>query len=62
MVIQEVEVFPKGKHDDLVDTVSMAAKFLRDNGFLTRAPERLQEIEDSKVYLGSRVSHPLYPA
>ena len=24
MVIREVEVFPKGKHDDLVDTVSMA--------------------------------------
>ena len=62
LVIRECEVFPKGKHDDLVDTASMAAKFLRDNGFLTRAPERLQEIEDSKVYLGRHVSRPLYPA
>ena len=54
--------FPRVKHDDLVDTASMATKFLRDNGFLTRAPERLQEIEDSKVYLGRHVSRPLYPA
>lgn len=42
------------------DTVSMAAKFLRDNGLLTRAPERLSEIEDSKVYLG-RAPRALYP-
>ena len=62
LVIRECEVFPKGKHDDLVDTASMATKFLRDNGFLTRAPERLQEIEDSKIYLGRHVSRPLYPA
>lgn len=61
MVIREVEVFPKGKHDDLTDTVSMAAKFLRDNGLLTRAPERLQEIEDSKRWLG-RAPAPLYPS
>jgi predicted phage terminase large subunit-like protein len=62
MVIREVEVFPKGKHDDLTDTVSQAAKYMRDNGLLTRAPERLQQIEDSKVYLGSRANRPLYPA
>ena len=62
MVIREVEVFPKGKHDDLTDTVSMAAKYLRDNGLLTRAPERLQEIEDSKVWHGNSRNAPLYPA
>lgn len=61
MVIREVETFPKGKHDDLVDTVSMAAKFLRDNGLLSRAPERLQEIADSMVFHGSQPT-PLYPA
>ena len=60
MVIQEVEVFPKGKHDDLTDTVSMAAKFLRDNGLLSRAPERLQEIADSMVFHGS-APPALYP-
>lgn len=60
MVIQEVEVFPKGKHDDLTDTVSQAAKFLRDSGLLTRAPERLQEIADSMVFHGS-APRALYP-
>ena len=29
MVINQVSQFPKGKHDDIVDTVSMAMKFLK---------------------------------
>lgn len=60
MVIREVSVFPKGKHDDLVDCCSHGMKFLRDNGLLSRAPERLQEIADSMVYHGSAPT-PLYP-
>ena len=38
-VITQCEVFPRGKHDDLVDTVSQALRYLRDNGFLSRADE-----------------------
>jgi predicted phage terminase large subunit-like protein len=30
----QVATFPKGKHDDLVDTVSMAMRHLRDTGVL----------------------------
>ena len=60
MVIRQVSSFPRGKHDDLVDTVSMGLKHLRDVGMLTRAPERLAEIEDSKVFHGNNSSAPLY--
>ena len=60
MVIRQVSSFPRGKHDDLVDTVSMGLKHLRDVGMLTRAPERLAEIEDSKVFHGNSNSAPLY--
>lgn len=60
-VITQVGQFPKGKHDDLVDTVSMSIRHLRDIGLLTRSPERVHEIESSKVYPGKQ-DVPLYPA
>ena len=60
MVIRQVSSFPRGAHDDLVDTVSMGLKHLRDVGMLTRAPERMAEIEDSKVFHGNSGAAPLY--
>jgi predicted phage terminase large subunit-like protein len=59
MVIRQASSFPRGAHDDLVDTVSMGLKHLRDVGMLTRAPERMAEIEDSKVFHGN-TDVPLY--
>jgi predicted phage terminase large subunit-like protein len=59
MVIQQVSVFPKGKHDDLVDATSMPLKQLRDMGLLTRSPERLYDIEQSMRFL-SDGQRPLY--
>jgi predicted phage terminase large subunit-like protein len=38
-VISQCETFPKARRDDLVDTVSQALRYLRDNGFLARADE-----------------------
>lgn len=61
MLITQVGQFPKGKHDDLVDTVSMAMRHLRDLGLLTRGPERIEELEAMKIYPGSKPV-PLYPA
>ena len=61
MTMTQVGQFPKGKHDDIVDTVSQALRHLRDLGLLTRAPERIEEIEAMKVYPGGR-EQPLYPA
>ena len=62
MVIRQTSSFPRGAHDDLVDTVSMGLKHLRDVGMLTRAPERMAEIEDSKVFHGNAQNAPLYNA
>jgi predicted phage terminase large subunit-like protein len=59
-VITEVALFPKAKHDDLTDTTSMGLGHLRSMGLLTRAQERLDAIETSKMFQGRPVS-PLYP-
>ena len=60
MVIQQVGQFPKGKHDDLVDTVSMALRHLRETGLLVRAPERMAEIDAGRRHVG-KAPAPLYP-
>jgi predicted phage terminase large subunit-like protein len=61
MVIAQVRNFPKGKHDDLVDTVSQAMRFLRDTGMLTRAPERIAEIDEAMRHVSRTAQQPLYP-
>jgi len=61
MVIQQVSVFPKGKHDDLVDTVSQALRHLRDLGMLQRAAERQSELDEIKR-MPTKEPAPLYPA
>ena len=58
-VIRQTSSFPRGKHDDLVDTVSMALRYLRDIGLLTRSAERSAEIDESKLFRG-RAPPPLY--
>jgi predicted phage terminase large subunit-like protein len=58
-VISQCMRFPKAKHDDLVDTVSMAMRYLRRSGFILR-PDEVQEMyEDSRQHLG-RPPAPLY--
>jgi predicted phage terminase large subunit-like protein len=39
MVIKQCEVFPRGRHDDLVDSTTHALKWLRANGFADRPQE-----------------------
>jgi hypothetical protein len=34
LVITEMEVFPKGRYDDLTDSTTQAIRYLRDNGLL----------------------------
>lgn len=60
-VIQEAEIFPKGKHDDLVDTVSASLKYLRDLGLLQRAPEVRSDIEHEMRHETQRTPAKLYP-
>jgi phage terminase large subunit-like protein len=59
MVINQVAVFPKGKHDDLVDTVSQALRHLREMGLLQRSAERIQDMNRAKEFVSQRVQ-PLY--
>lgn len=61
-VIRQCSVFPKGKNDDLVDTVSMSLNHLRQCGMLTRAAERLAELEDAQRFSGNSTEVPLYNA
>ena len=60
LVINQVAAFPKGRHDDLVDTVSMGLRHLRDLGLLTRSAERARDVESAKQYQGA-APPPLYP-
>ncbi len=60
MVIRQMEVFPKGKHDDLCDTASQALRHLRETGLLVRAPERMAEIDAGRRHVGASPA-PLYP-
>lgn len=62
MVINQCEQFPKGKHDDLVDTVSMAMRHLRDTGILIRSSEWAAEVEASLAFESKNSIAPLYPA
>jgi predicted phage terminase large subunit-like protein len=59
-VITQVGQFPRGKHDEYVDLTSMGLRHLRDTGLITRAPERLAELESLRTYPG-RQNEPLYP-
>jgi len=61
MVVTEVEEFPKGVHDDLVDTVSQAITFMRKNGLITRGVERTFELTESQKFVGNNSNLPLYP-
>ena len=59
MVITQCSVFPKGKHDDLVDTVSMGLKHLREIGLLVRGAEWTSDVQDRMTHHGAAPT-PLY--
>ena len=60
-VITEVEAFPKGVHDDLVDTVSQAISYMRKHGMIERGVERSFELAESQKFMGNTGNAPLYP-
>ena len=61
VVIGQVSSFPKGKHDDLVDTVSMSLRHLRDIGLMTRGPELTSQVEESMKLAKTTNLPPIYP-
>jgi predicted phage terminase large subunit-like protein len=58
MVINQVSVFPRGAHDDLVDCVSMGIRYLRDTGFALRREESELARREELTY--SSRPRPLY--
>ena len=60
MMIAQCGTFPNAKHDDLVDTASMALRHMRDIGLLIHGDERQAEAEESMRYRGRPLA-PLYP-
>jgi predicted phage terminase large subunit-like protein len=48
MVITQCAQFPRAKHDDLVDTVSMALRHLRTANLLSRPTEYLEELDRNR--------------
>lgn len=59
MVIGQCSTFPRGKHDDLVDTVSQALTHLRQLRMLTRSSEHIAEVGESLRHRGAPLV-PLY--
>ena len=53
MVITQCSTFPKGKHDDLVDTVSMALRHLRETGLIVRGPEWTADLDEKTRHVGA---------
>jgi len=58
-VIDQCASFPKGSHDDLVDSTTMALRYLRDMGFVLRRDEYQYEIDEAMKY--KRTQPALYP-
>lgn len=60
-VITQSASFPKAKHDDLVDTVSMALRYLRKTGMIAR-PEEVQYDRNQEMQHRGKPPPPLYAA
>jgi predicted phage terminase large subunit-like protein len=58
-MITQVSVFPRGKHDDLVDSMSQALRFLRDQGLLQR-PEEVAARIKSEYAMGNKKNGAIY--
>ena len=58
-VISQCMRFPRAKHDDLVDTVSMGMRYLRRTGMIQRAEEVQDEYDTGRMHTGSPPK-PLY--
>lgn len=59
-IIDQFTIFPRGKHDDLVDSSMHALKHMRDLGMLVRTDEEDRSLEQELEY--SRPPMPLYPS
>jgi predicted phage terminase large subunit-like protein len=59
-MLDQVSVFPKGAHDDLVDSCTMGLRWLRETGFMVRSEEHAFSEQEGMMHRGQQ--YPLYPA
>lgn len=59
-VIAQAEIFPKGKHDDLVDSSTQALQWLRRSGLVSHNFEVATELREALMH--KPISKPLYDA
>lgn len=60
MVMTQCSSFPKGKHDDLVDTVSQALRYLRQTNIIQRGEEVVRDLEGRMLDYDSTKVEPMY--
>jgi predicted phage terminase large subunit-like protein len=60
LLITQASAFPKGKHDDLVDGMTQALKYLRDVS-LAQTDEEARDKENERVTHRPRPRKALYP-
>lgn len=53
MTIAQCTAFPRGKHDDIMDTASQALTYMRRAGLLTRSSEHISEVGESLKHRGA---------
>lgn len=49
-VVDQMATFPKGEHDDLTDTATMAMKYLRECGLLLRREEFIEATREERMF------------
>ena len=60
-VISEAAIFPRGRHDDQVDSLTQSLWWLKNHGFLESSDEQFIRPEPVSNYKPARESAPLYP-
>jgi hypothetical protein len=62
LVIDQMTMFPMGKHDDLVDSTSQALRWFRDQHYLYTREEEQLNVGQQGRYIPRSARQPLYPA
>lgn len=60
-IIEQITIFPRGTHDDFVDSMSMGLRWVRDSGILQREEEAIVDDREEMLYRGRSERAPLYP-
>ena len=60
-VVDQITIFPRGSHDDFVDTMSMALRYLRDTALVVRHEEAAHATAEEMAFRSKTSARSLYP-